>query len=60
VVIERFVLRAERAGLNISIVGDRMPLGQSHYLVKKDTTKERQVTILIFNEWLRTKFLKQD
>jgi LysR family transcriptional regulator, glycine cleavage system transcriptional activator len=41
VVIERFELRVASAGQNISIVGDRMPLAQSHYLVKKDTTKER-------------------
>ena len=58
VVIERFALSAVRTGQNINIAGDRIPLGQSHYLIKKDVTKERKSTVLIFNEWLRTQFLK--
>jgi LysR family glycine cleavage system transcriptional activator len=56
VVIERFALRALGSGQNISIVGDRVPLGQSHYLVKKDVRKEKQTTVLIFNEWLHAQF----
>ena len=56
VVIERFALRALGSGQNISIVGDRVPLGQSHYLVKKDVRKEKQTTALIFNEWLHAQF----
>jgi len=56
VVIERFALRALSSGQNISIVGDRVPLGQSHYLVKKDVRKEKQTTALIFNEWLHAQF----
>ena len=56
VVIERFALRAVSSGQNISIVGDRVSLGQSHYLVKKDVIKEKQTTTLIFNEWLHEQF----
>ena len=59
IVIERFAISAMSTGQNINITGDRIPLKQSHYLVKKDVTKERKSTVLIFNEWLRTQFLKQ-
>ncbi len=59
VVIERFARNAIEAGQHISIVGDRMPLGQSHYLIRKDTTKEIQPATLAFKEWLRAQFLKQ-
>tara|TARA_B110000003_G_C16620144_1_gene522827 strand:+ start:1082 stop:1960 length:879 start_codon:yes stop_codon:yes gene_type:complete len=59
IVIERFAISALSTGQNINITGDRIPLKQSHYLVKKDVTKERKSTVLIFNEWLRTQFLKQ-
>lgn len=58
IVIERFAISAMSTGQNINITGDRIPLKQSHYLVKKDVTKERKSTVLIFNEWLRTQFLK--
>ena len=58
IVIERFAISAMSTGQNINITGDRIPLKQSHYLVKKDVTKERKTTVLIFNEWLRTQFLK--
>jgi len=58
IVIERFAICALSTGQNINITGDRIPLKQSHYLVKKDVTKERKSTVLIFNEWLRTQFLK--
>ena len=57
IVIERFAISAISTGQNINITGDRIPLKQSHYLVKKDVTKERKSTVLIFNEWLRTQFL---
>ena len=57
IVIERFAISAMSTGQNINITGDRIPLKQSHYLVKKDVTKERKTTVLIFNEWLRTQFL---
>ncbi len=56
IVIERFAISAIGTGQKINITGDRIPLKQSHYLVKKDVTKERKSTVLIFNEWLRTQF----
>lgn len=48
VVIERFALNTIRTGHRIKIVGDRVPLGQSHYLSSKGSSKEIQSAILAF------------
>ena len=60
VIIDLFAQNTIHKRQRIRIVGDRMPLGQSHYLIRKDTTKEMQPATLAFKECLRAQFLKQN
>ncbi len=56
VVIERFAKRTIQSGSPISIVGDRVALGQSHYLVERDLSSEMHPASATFKDWLRLQF----
>ncbi len=56
IVIERFAHSAMRTGQRIEIVGDRVSLGQSHFLVGRGPEKEPQASAEAFKEWLRARF----
>lgn len=56
ILIERFALDAIRMGQSIKIVGERIPLGQSHYISAKQTSREKQVSVTAFKDWMRVQF----
>ncbi len=58
VLIERFARRAIETGRSIRIVGDPIPLHQSHFLIINETTNEEPVSAEIeaFKEWIRDEF----
>ncbi|MGI9406373.1 MAG: hypothetical protein ACR2O4_08375, partial [Hyphomicrobiaceae bacterium] len=56
VVIERFALNAIETCRPIKIVGDRVPLRQSHYLVDNGSAKEINPAAEAFKDWLRSQF----
>ena len=56
VVIERFAKRAIQSGSKITIVGDRVALGQSHFLVKRNSSREMHPASKAFTDWLRVQF----
>jgi len=58
VLIERFARRSIETGKAIRIVGEPIPLHQSHFLVKSETGNEQPLSaeIEIFKEWIRTEF----
>lgn len=56
VVIERFARRAIQNGQGIRIAGNPVALGQSHYLVQKDTGNSLQPHVESFKSWLRDQF----
>ena len=58
VVIERFAQQAIEAGKPICIVGDPIPLDQSHFLIKKYSLNEQPVLAEVeaLSEWLRRLF----
>jgi LysR family glycine cleavage system transcriptional activator len=58
VLIERFAKGAIETGRPIRIVGDPIPLHQSHFLVDNETTNVEPVSAEIeaFKEWIRTEF----
>ena len=58
VVIERFAKNAVQRGQRIKIVGEPVPLGQSHYLAMKEPAKEIRPAVIAFKEWLRTQFIE--
>jgi LysR family glycine cleavage system transcriptional activator len=55
-IIERFALNAIETGRAIKIVGDRVPLGQSHYIATQSRAKEIHPAAEAFKEWLRIQF----
>lgn len=59
VLIERFARRSIEAGRPIRIVGEPIPLHQSHFLVKTETGNEKPLSaeIEVFKQWIRTEFL---
>lgn len=58
VLIERFARKSIEMGRPIRIVGEPIPLNQSHFLVKTETANEGSVSAEIeaFKEWIRTEF----
>ncbi len=56
IVIERFALHAIELGRPINLVGDRVPLRQSHYIVESELKKELNPAVQTFKDWLRTQF----
>jgi LysR family glycine cleavage system transcriptional activator len=60
VLIERFASRAIETGRPIRMVGDPIPLHQSHYLVKNKTANEEPVSAEIeaLKEWIRAEFAR--
>ena len=62
VLIERFAKRAVETGKPICIVGEPIPLHQSHFLVKTVTANEEAVSAEIeaFKEWIRAEFSASD
>ncbi|WP_170414499.1 LysR family transcriptional regulator [Ruegeria atlantica] len=56
VVIERFALQAIETARNISVVGDPVALGQSHYLVRSDQHRPLKPGVDAFETWLRRQF----
>jgi LysR family glycine cleavage system transcriptional activator len=62
VLIERFARRAIETGRPIRIIGERVPLHQSHFLVKTETANEEPVSAEIeaFKEWIRAEFAASD
>lgn len=56
VVIERFVQQAMDSGREISVVGDPVALGQSHYLVRTERRATAQPGVDAFETWLRRQF----
>ncbi|WP_299843743.1 LysR family transcriptional regulator [uncultured Roseovarius sp.] len=55
-VIERFARQAIEAGRDISIVGDPVALGQSHFLVRAERRASAQPAVEAFEAWLRRQF----
>ena len=62
VLIERFAKRSIEMGKAIRIVGEPIPLHQSHFLVKTETANEESVSAEIeaFKEWIRDEFSASD
>lgn len=62
VLIERFAKSAVDSGKLIKIVGDPIPLHQSHFLVHKEVANGKPVSAEIeaFKEWIRVEFLQSD
>lgn len=58
VLIERFARSSIKSGRAIRIVGEPIPLHQSHFLVKTETADEESVSAEIeaFKEWIRAAF----
>lgn len=58
VLIERFARRSIEVGKAIRIVGEPIPLQQSHFLVKTETGNEKSVSaeIEVVKEWIRSEF----
>ena len=58
VLIERFARRSIEVGRDIRIVGEPIPLQQSHFLVKTEAGNEKSVSaeIEVFKEWIRAEF----
>jgi LysR family glycine cleavage system transcriptional activator len=56
VVIERFARNAIETNPKVKIVGDAVPLGQSHYIAEQKRVKEIHPGAEAFKDWLRTKF----
>ena len=56
IVLERFATNAIETGHRIKCAGDRVQLGQSHYLVRKELVKESHPLTEAFKQWLRTLF----
>ncbi len=56
IVIERFAERTIQSGSPIKIVGDRVALGQSHYLIEGKSSKELSPASAAFKDWLRVQF----
>lgn len=54
VIIERFARHAIASGRAIRVVGDPIPLGRSHYLVRVNSRIENQISAEIFKKWLRS------
>jgi hypothetical protein len=46
-------------GRPIKFAGDRVPLGQSHYLVDNKSAKQIDPVIEAFKAWLRTLFVTE-
>ena len=57
IVLERFASNAIETGRPIKCVGERVQLGQSHYLVRKELVKETHPLTEAFKQWLRTLFI---
>lgn len=62
VLIERFARRAIETGKQIHIVGDPIPLHQSHFLINTVAANEEPVSAEIeaFKEWIRAEFSAAD
>ncbi len=56
VIIERFAKNAIQTGRPVTLVGNPVPLGQSHYLVDKKASTESLPEKEAFKEWLRKEF----
>lgn len=56
VVIERFAMNAIETGRPIEIVGERVSLGQSHFLVETDSAKAIHPAAEVFKDWVRGVF----
>ncbi len=56
ILIERFARQAIHSGRPISIVGVPVPLGQSHYLCRKDATSRRLTEQEVVVRWLHDCF----
>ncbi len=56
IIIERFAKSAVKMGQRIAIVGDPVPLEQSHYVVVNDPNEEKRFAVNTFKDWLHTQF----
>lgn len=56
IIIERFANSAIQAGNQIRISGNRVALGQSHYMVGSNPPREKQTETAAFKDWLRDQF----
>ncbi len=54
IVLERFAVNAIKTGRSIKIVGERVQLKQSHYLVTSETQIQTNPMIEVFKDWLRS------
>ena len=61
VLIERFAKRLIETGKPIRIVGEPVPLHQSHFLVETEATIEEPVSAEVeaFKEWIRAEFTEE-
>lgn len=56
VMIERFAMNAIETGRPIKLVGNRVPLGQSHYFAERNAAKKIHHAAEVFKDWLRALF----
>lgn len=56
VIIERFAQQAIESGREISIIGEPVALGQSHYLVRGERRVPAQAAVEAFETWLKHQF----
>jgi LysR family glycine cleavage system transcriptional activator len=56
VIIERFAKNAVEKDRKVMIVGEAVPLGQSHYIADQKRAKEIHPAAEAFKEWLRIQF----
>ncbi|WP_108816850.1 LysR family transcriptional regulator [Loktanella sp. Alg231-35] len=56
VVLERFAKSAIDTGRTIAIVGDRIPIEESHFIVRGQKSKPHDSAVKIFEGWIKEKF----
>lgn len=56
VVLKRFADDAISKGQSIEIVGDPVPLYQSHFLLQRNPATENGPSVAVFKEWLKFQF----
>ena len=56
IMIERFAKSAIQSGRPVRIAGKQVPLGHSHYLVDKHSSREVHSASEVFKDWLREQF----
>ena len=58
IILERFARTAIDAGQTIAIVGDAVPIEQSHYLINVPASQSHGTARQLFETWLEAEFAK--